>query len=227
MPCQLSSAEDLAQPDAAPVRADDPATFQRLWDRHWLAQYRFFQRRGLSAEEAEDLAGETLLAAFANLHQFEGRGRGQFAKRSCSQETWLGTIARRKLALYIERRSRTVAMDSADEPGVIVAGHNGSKTVDRERLPGDAANEPIRVLLKRELAAETCDALVAVGMRSEIQFAALLLHYCCDLSHKVIADLWHVDGKTVNSRLQDGRKSLKRAISLRVIADDGARDWRG
>ncbi|MDE2126642.1 MAG: sigma-70 family RNA polymerase sigma factor [Armatimonadetes bacterium] len=213
MPCERTFIEDRDKPAAGVAHSTDPAIFQALWDRHWPAQYRFFRRRGLRAEEAEDLAGETLLAAFANLHQFEGRGRGQFEGRSCSVETWLGSIARRKLAAYLAGRSRLVTIDSVDGAGVIDAGHRGSGAGDHDRLPGDSANEPIRALLKRELAEETCDALISVGMRSETQFAALLLHYCCDLSHKDIAELWHVDSKTVNSRLQEGRKSLKRAIA--------------
>ena len=77
--------EELAVAAQADVR-----NFDRLYERYADRIYAYALSRTGSPETADDLVGETMLAALENLHRFDSQ-RGSFA-------TWLFTIASRRIA---------------------------------------------------------------------------------------------------------------------------------
>lgn len=76
----------------------EPRSNPRAWlERHGDALYRFALARVRSADAAEDLVQETLLAAW--------RGRAEFAGHS-SEQTWLTAILKRKIVDWLRHRIR-------------------------------------------------------------------------------------------------------------------------
>lgn len=195
----------------------DRAALAPLWDKHWRSLYRYFKRSVSSADEAEDLASETLLVAFDSLASFRGEPGASVAdaaddmlnplvERGCSFGTYLHAIARRKLANYIRRtRQRQLCPLVDDHPA---SPSDGSARSIASSLPSNA--DPVHEILRQERMDEACYALADVGMRSSEQFKALLLHYFCGLPHKDVAMLLGTRSETINSRLQHGRKAMLR-----------------
>ena len=81
------TATDEALAVAAQV---DVRNFDRLYERYADRIYAYALSRTGSPETADDLVGETMLAALENLHRFDPE-RGSFA-------TWIFTLASRRIA---------------------------------------------------------------------------------------------------------------------------------
>jgi RNA polymerase sigma factor (sigma-70 family) len=202
------------------LQSGDSAAYGPLWDRYWPWLCTYFRSQLGNKEEAEDLAGATMLAAFEQLGRFRGQARhtaldttmslsdaADLPSDRCTFKTYLGAIARHKLARYlrqrIQRRCRnfTELYAEAFEDDDSVA----------ETLPGGETDaNPLRNLLLYERQEETFCALAYVGLRSNEQFKALLFHYVCGLAHREIADILGLRDETVNTRLQEGRRKLGR-----------------
>src|SRR5690242_9407015 len=78
--------------------AGEREAFDRLYDRHAARVYHFLRRLTGNETEAEDLAQEAFLAAYASLASW--RGEGAFG-------TWLCGIAFRQYAAGRRRMART------------------------------------------------------------------------------------------------------------------------
>jgi RNA polymerase sigma-70 factor (ECF subfamily) len=55
-------------------------TFRLIFDRYYRSVYRFFEKRGFSTEECQDLTQETFLRVYKGMATFRGEARF---------ETWL------------------------------------------------------------------------------------------------------------------------------------------
>src|ERR1700678_3824816 len=55
------------------IQAGDNTAYGLLWSRHWPWLCNYFRAQLGNREEAEDLAGATLLAAFEQLDRFRGQ----------------------------------------------------------------------------------------------------------------------------------------------------------
>jgi len=191
------------------ARAGDQTAFAPLWERYWRSLFTYFSHQIGDREEAEDLAGETLLAAFSQMPAFRGLAAEEGGTASgATFATYLRAIARYKLAHYLKRRARRPYCGFTD---ITPCPAEGSKAVSlEERCGADTEADPLRALLRQEHLDEVCYALVDVGLRSSEQFKALLLHYLCGLPHKEIALLLDTRRETINTRLQEGRRTLLR-----------------
>ena len=213
---------DVDLPYVLRAKAGDQTAFAPLWEKYWRNLYAYFARQISSREEAEDLASETLLDAFTQIPAFRGASTsGSDAPASALADigdtytfspqatfrAYLRAIARYKLARWIRRRAHRpcgfVELESTAE------GEKNGNSLDK-RLGADVEADPLRALLRQENLDEVCYALADVGMRSSEQFKALLLHYLCGLPHKEIAELLETRRETVNTRLQEGRRTLLR-----------------
>ena len=153
------------------------ASFEELVRRFQVPLIRFLRQRTAS-EEAEDLAQDTFVRAYQNLHRY--RPAWRFG-------TWLFTIARR-LSINRQRRRRPLAdseaLDSAPagtpQPGELVA-----EEESRRRL--------------WDLAAEVL---------SEQQLTAIWLYYVEDLSVKEVARVLGRSRVAVKTMLFRARKKL-------------------
>jgi RNA polymerase sigma-70 factor, ECF subfamily len=122
------------------------ASFEQLLRRFQTPVLRFLRHRGFSAD-AEDLAQETFLRAYENLHRYS---------RQWAFSGWLFTIARRTSINHRRRarpRSNAAAMDA---------------------MPSTTP-EPLDVLLAAEGRGRLWD--LAARVLSEEQWTALWLHY--------------------------------------------------
>jgi RNA polymerase sigma-70 factor (ECF subfamily) len=85
---------DAAPPDARDHAAASAASPDRWVEEHGDALWRFCLSRTRSAQAAEEIVQETLLAALEGLERFEG---------ASSERTWLLGIATHKVADYFRR----------------------------------------------------------------------------------------------------------------------------
>lgn len=202
------------------AKKGDQTAFAPLWDKYWRSLYAYFSRRVSSREEAEDLASETLLAAFDQIPAFRGllpqdtesaaplSGDPDSPTQQCSFQTFLFSIAHHKLTHWIRRKTTRRCSAFAD-----LTASDAEEEDDNpmeERLGADTEADPLHSLMQQARLDEVCYALADVGMRSSEQFKALFFHYCCELPHKEVASLLDTRSETVNTRLQEGRRTLTR-----------------
>jgi RNA polymerase sigma factor (sigma-70 family) len=203
------------------IQAGDCAAYEPLWVRHWPWLRSFFGSRVDSKEEAEDLAGATLLAAFEQLSLFRGKarlrhetedplslGKAESHADHCTFKTYLGAIARNKLARFLRQRTMRACRNFTE---MCTDAQESDSDQMLDMLAGcDTEANPLIQLLQRERQEETYYALAYVGLRSGEQFKTLLFHHVCGLAHKEIAEILDLRDETVNTRLQEGRRKLNR-----------------
>jgi RNA polymerase sigma factor (sigma-70 family) len=221
--CPAASPDaDVDLPNLLRARTGDQAAFAPLWDKYWRSLSAYFARRIHDRDEAEDLASETLLAAFDQIPAFRGlaaqdtdeadrprrRDDPDLRARHCSFQTFLYAIARHKLSHWIRRKVNRPCCDFTDLETSAAEDEGGHSW--EERLGTDVESDPLRTLMRQDHLDEACLALADVGMRSSEQFKALFFHYFCELPHKEVATLLDTRSETVNTRLQEGRRTLTR-----------------
>lgn len=103
------------------VLAGDTDAFRALVERHQQRIFRFAYGLLGNWEEAQDVAQEVFLAAFANLSGYES-SRAAFS-------TWLYAIARNRCINWL-KRTRAGALPSPEA----IEGHIGADPIDRQEL---------------------------------------------------------------------------------------------
>ncbi len=157
------------------------ASFEELARRFQVPLVHFLQRWG-SREDAEDLAQDTLLRAFRNLHRY--RPSWPFA-------TWLFTIARRLSINHRRRRRPAPAGDALD---------------DLEHSGPQPAELVARAESRRRLWALAADVL------SEPQMTATWLHYVEEMPLAEVARVLGRSQVAAKVTLHRARKRLLRAL---------------
>jgi RNA polymerase sigma-70 factor (ECF subfamily) len=171
---------------------------QRRAQMLWLAQ-----RITSNREEAEDIVQEALLRAFKKLPHF--RGESQMG-------TWLGVIVQNTGREWLRRQKGRVYLplesvrNSDDEPVVLDfpdPGRNPEQCCEHSEMENILLSE--------------IDELNSVCKRA-IQMCALE-----ELSHLEAANALGVNVFTIKSRIFNGKRMLKRAVSLysREVLSDG------
>ena len=155
------------------------ASFEQLLRRFQTPVLHFLQRRGFDAD-AEDLAQETFLRAYQNLHRY--RSRWPFS-------AWLFTIARR-MSINHRRRVRPAT--------------NEATAVD---AAASAAAGPLDVLVASERRQRLWDT--ASRILSEEQTTALWLFYVEDMSVRDIAAVLGRSMASVKVLLFRARRTLQ------------------
>jgi RNA polymerase sigma-70 factor, ECF subfamily len=153
------------------------ASFEQLLRRFQTPVLHFLRHRGLAAE-AEDLAQETFLRAYENLHRYNPRW---------TFSAWLFTIARRT-SINHRRRLRPTADTTAIEAAV---------GTSEEPLDAIVAEETRQRLWK-----------YAADVLSEEQVTALWLHYVEDMPLKDIALVLDRSRTSVKTMLFRARQRL-------------------
>jgi RNA polymerase sigma factor (sigma-70 family) len=205
---------DLA--DVLRAKSGDRTALLPLWEKHWGSLYGYFARHVRRREEAEDLTSDTLLAAFDQLPAFRGLstleaevalspGEAGSPPQNGTFQAYLRAIARNKLAGWMRSKTGRPCCPFTE----MEADDAGGSTLE-DRLGTDAEADPLIALLRQERQDEVCYALADVGLRSYEQFTVLVYHYMCDRPHKVVANLFSTRHETINTRLQEGRRTLLR-----------------
>jgi RNA polymerase sigma factor (sigma-70 family) len=192
------------------VLSGDTDAFAPLWSKYKRPLTLFFSSRVHCRQEAEDLTSDTLLAALESLPRFRSQQNtgGNEDHPACTFKTYLYSIARHKLSHRLRRvqTRKEVRLESIGDP------FDGEDTRAWQDLPvlEDRSDGPLEQLMKTEGLEQACQALAAVP--STEQFKALVLHYLAGLDHKEVATVLTTRSETVNSRLQDGRKALRKSF---------------
>jgi RNA polymerase sigma-70 factor (ECF subfamily) len=170
---QSPSEEELA----LRARQGCSASFEQLV-RQLQVPLLHFLRRWSSREDAEDLAQDTFVRAYENLHRYRTAWRFR---------TWLFTIARR-LSINRQRRQRPI--------------------VNSERLESasDGSPPPAQILSREESRRGLWE--LAETMLTEQQTAALWLYYVEDMPVKQIARVLGRTGGAVKAMLFRARKRM-------------------
>jgi RNA polymerase sigma-70 factor (ECF subfamily) len=171
-------------------------SFRLLFDRFYWPLFRFFEHRGFSTEECQDLIQETFLRVYRGIEGFRGEARW---------EHWLFRIAAntavkalRHLAAA-KRAGRTVSLDGEDVADSPPAAAGGSPR-------GTEAPAPLRQLLgkeMRELLSQAIDGLPAQMRR------CVRLRVFQDLDYEEIAETLQISPSTVKVQLFKARKRLQ------------------
>ena len=169
----VTSDEELA----CRARQGCATSFEQLLRRFQAPLLHFLRRRGFSAD-AEDLAQETFLRAYENLHRYD---------RRWAFSTWLFTIARRT-SLNHRRRTRP---------------RTDTRVVDAA-LAADPA--PLENIVAEESRRRLWDR--AAEVLSEEQTTALWLHYVEDMPAREIARVLGRSWASVKVMLFRARKRL-------------------
>jgi RNA polymerase sigma-70 factor (ECF subfamily) len=175
------------------ARSGDRAAFDRLVERHLSAVWRVAWRLVRNADDAEDVAQETFLAAWRGIGEF--RGDAAFA-------TWLHRIATTRALNHLDRSAER--MKRRSEP---IEGLDPGPAAERAagpREPGPLARLESRERLRR--LAECFENLPSAWR------AVVALREGEDRAYDEIASLLGIELGTVRSRLARARVSLKECV---------------
>lgn len=192
------------------VIAGDTEAFKPLWEKYERPVYQFFLHRVNDRHDAEDLASDTMLAVLQSIPRFRGaspEGDSDRVEASCSFRTFIHSIARHKLSHWLRRKRFHSPLHVED----LLLSPQGEEEKEPGSLqpafPSQVSPNPLQKLLD----AEKIEAVryVVATLSSPNQFKVVFLHYLGGLTHQDIATLLALRSETVNSRLQDGRKSFQ------------------
>lgn len=178
--------EDVVEQLREGVRREE--SFQLLFDRFYWPLLRFFEGRGFSTEEGQDLVQETFLRAHRGIDGFRGEARWGH---------WLFRIAANTAVKALRHRAaakRAAPTVSWEEEG------------EAEAPPSGEAPAPLRRLLDRErkeLLSRAIDGLPAQMRR------CVRLRVFQDLDYEEIAGLLQISSSTVKVQLFKARKRLQ------------------
>lgn len=195
-----SGAADKTEEEALVRRSKhrDLEAFGRLVDAYQARVLGFVKRMVRSQEEAEDVAQETFVKAFTNIHRFDGRA---------SFNTWLFKIAANLCIDRARKRERRPELQPLDAINM-----EDAKLQDNRWDPQVCA-----VASEMELTIEQ-----AISELSDKLRAVLLLHDLEGLSYDEIAEVMKLPVGTVKSRLFLARARLQSALSQFVSTGDAS-----
>jgi RNA polymerase sigma-70 factor (ECF subfamily) len=159
------------------------ASFRALFDRFHRPLFRFFENRGFSTEECQDLIQETFLRVFLGIDAFRGEARWEHWLFRIAANTALKAVRHRTAA---KRAGQSVPLEGEDA--------------------GSEAPAPLRQLLgkeKKELLGEAIEGLPA-QMRRCVRLRVLQ-----DLDYDEIAEILQISPSTVKVQLFKARKRLQ------------------
>ena len=181
VPEEATSEPRSATSDAelAVAACRDPAAFEQLYLRYADRIFRFVVGQTGSTSLAEDIAGETMIAAFENLHRFDP-DLGSFA-------AWLFTIARRRTVDEQRRLARLW------------------RALSRRGAEADSVDDVLSAVVRSERAASLRAALNRLPERDR---EVLLLRYVAELSAPEIAEMLGLSSGAVRTRIHRALQRL-------------------
>jgi len=169
-------------------------SFRTLFDRFYWPLFRFFEHRGFSTEECQDLIQETFIRVYRGIETFRGEARW---------EHWLFRIAANTAIKAL--RHRAAAKRAGHEVPLEVEEEGDSPALATgESARGTA--EPLRQLLGKEMK----DLLVKAieGLPGQMR-RCVRLRVLQDLDYDEIAEILQLSPSTVKVQLFKARKRLQ------------------
>jgi RNA polymerase sigma factor (sigma-70 family) len=177
--------------------AGDVSAFERLYDRHEAAVYRFLLRSVGIVSVAEDLLQETWLSVVRNAAAYQPQA---------AFRTWLFRIARTRLIDHWRARDPATVL-SLDAP-LADASCDAAGPALVDTLAADERLEPHNRMMQR---AQAQAVLQAVQALPPAQREVLLLHVEGDLTLAQIGEVTGVGFETAKSRLRYALDKLRDA----------------
>lgn len=171
-------------------------SFRLLFDRFYWPLFRFFERRGFSTEECQDLIQETFLRVYRGIGDFRGEARW---------EHWLFRIAANTAAKALRHRAAakragsTVPWEGDDVGDSPPTAAGGSPR-------GAEAPAPLRRLLSKETT-ELLSQVIA-GLPPQMR-RCVRLRVFQDLDYDEIAEALQISPSTVKVQLFKARKRMQ------------------
>jgi RNA polymerase sigma-70 factor (ECF subfamily) len=171
-------------------------SFRLLFDRFYWPLFRFFEHRGFSAEECQDLIQETFLRVYRGIATFRGEARW---------EHWLFRIAANTASKAVRHRAaakrtgHSVPLEDnepADSPPTAAGGSPR----------GAEAPAPLRELLGKEMKELLSQAIA--GLPAQMR-RCVRLRVFQDLDYGEIAEVLQISPSTVKVQLFKARKRLQ------------------
>ncbi|NDJ60115.1 MAG: sigma-70 family RNA polymerase sigma factor [Chloroflexi bacterium] len=161
----------------------DQTGYAALYDQFGAGVYRLCYSLLLNREDAEDIAQETFVYAFKNLHRYK--------PELASFKTWLYTIAIcRCRNLY--RRNRPILIDLS--------------TLLQNTLPAPTADTPEAAMARRSAQDALEKALASLSPRLR---EAIVLRYGHGLTYREMAEVMGCPQKTAESRVRLAHDALR------------------
>ncbi len=170
---------DTADAELAQAARYDPRAFEQLYLRYADRLFRYVVGQTGSASLAEDVVGDTMIAAFENLERFDPE-RGSFG-------AWLFTIARHRTADEQRRLSRIW------------------RAFSRHGVDSSIEEDTLSAVIRSEQAARMRSAINQLPRRDR---EVLLLRYAAGLSGPEIAEMLDISPGAVRVRLHRALRRL-------------------
>lgn len=169
-------------------------SFRALFDRFYWPLFRFFEHRGFSAEECQDLIQETFIRVYGGIEAFRGESRWEHWLFRIAANTAIKALRHQAAA---KRAGQQVPLEGEDEGDLRAAAAGG-------RARGTA--EPLRQLLGKE----TRELLIAAieGLPAQMR-RCVRLRVLQDLDYDEIAAILQLAPSTVKVQLFKARKRLQ------------------
>ena len=171
-------------------------SFRLLFNRFYWPLFRFFEHRGFSTVECQDLIQETFLRVYRGVESFRGESRW---------EHWLFRIASNTASKAVRHRAagkragQTIALEGEDVADSPPAAAGGSPR-------GAEAPIPLRQLLGKEMRELLAQAVA--GLPAQMR-RCVRLRVFQDLDYDEIAEILQISPSTVKVQLFKARKRLQ------------------
>jgi RNA polymerase sigma-70 factor, ECF subfamily len=171
-------------------------SYRLLFNRFYWPLFRFFEHRGFSREECQDLIQETFLRVYRGIESFRGEARW---------EHWLFRIAANTASKAVRHRAaakrtgHAVPLDDNDLGDTPPAAAGGSPR-------GAEAPAPLRQLLGKEMRELLTQAIA--GLPAQMR-RCVRLRVFQDLDYDEIAETLQISPSTVKVQLFKARKRLQ------------------
>lgn len=167
-------------------------SFRLLFDRFYGPLFRFFEHRGFSTEECQDLIQETFFRVYRGIGTFRGEARW---------EHWLFRIAANTAIKALRHRA------AAKRAGQTVSweGEDVGNPADTANV-ADAAPAPLRRLLGKEMKEILSQAIADLPPQMR---RCVRLRVFQDLDYDEIAEVLQISPSTVKVQLFKARKRLQ------------------
>lgn len=171
-------------------------SFRLLFDRFYWPLFRFFEHRGFSTEECQDLIQETFLRVFRGIESFRGEARW---------EHWLFRIAANTASKAVRHRAAAKRAGQAvpleddtlgDSPPAAASGSPR----------GAVSPAPLRQLLGKEMRELLSEAVA--GLPPQMR-RCVRLRVFQELDYEEIAEILQISPSTVKVQLFKARKRLQ------------------
>lgn len=164
-------------------------SFRLLFDRFYGPLFRFFEHRGFSTEECQDLIQETFFRVYRGIGTFRGEARWEHWLFRIAANTAIKALRHRAAA---KRAGQTVSWEGED--------------VGNPANAADAAPAPLRRLLGKEMKEILSQAIADLPPQMR---RCVRLRVFQDLDYDEIAEVLQISPSTVKVQLFKARKRLQ------------------